>query len=67
MWEGERARKTSILPVVDGARAQFASNYEETDTTERPFRLLLPIPEAAALTPDGAASPSSRATPRSRD
>lgn len=53
----EEARKTSILPVVGGARTQFASNYEETDTTAATLSSALPprsSPEAAALTPDGA-------------
>lgn len=61
--EGEKARKMSILPVVGGARTQFASNYEETDTNDRPL-----VPPHAyspgrrhSLTPDGAAPPSSRA------
>lgn len=40
--EGEKARKMSILPVVGGARTQFASNYEETDTNDRP---LVPPPK----------------------
>jgi len=35
--EGEKARKMSILLVVGGARTQFASNYEETDTSNRPL------------------------------
>lgn len=65
--EGEKARKMSILPVVGDARTQFASNYEETDTNDLPL-----VPHAYSrgrhsLTPDGAAPPSSRATPRSRD
>ncbi|KYQ57864.1 hypothetical protein ALC60_03167 [Trachymyrmex zeteki] len=62
--EGEKARKMSILPVVGGARTQFASNYEETDTSNRLLISSCLLPGRHSLTPDGAAPPSSRATPR---
>jgi len=39
----------STLPVVGGARTQFASNYEETDTNDRPLVLPMPAPGVATL------------------
>lgn len=45
----------SILPVVGGARTQFASNYEETDTNDRPLVPHVYPRGRHSLTPDGAA------------
>lgn len=66
--EGEKARKMSILPVVGGARTQFASNYEETDTNDRPLVPRVYSRGRHSLTPDGGrrASVLSRDAPQPR-